>query len=249
MQMVLDFPVNPRYSFDNFVICGGNETAYRFALMLGRENTSNLLYIYGPAGSGKTHLLAAIGKSLSLSTRENKAVQISYISFRDIDLMYDGEYPAEEPSRIAERLRGAPALLIDDIHLIPDNASIKVELWQVFNDFFNSGRKIAITGLYPPKELPNLDDHLISRLLWGLVARVDISDDDSRRLIMKKLAEDRQIILPAEVIDYILVHSQRDIPSLIEAFEALRRQAIAAKRKITLRLAREVLTSGIKADD
>ncbi|HLO27167.1 MAG TPA: DnaA/Hda family protein [Geobacteraceae bacterium] len=244
MQMVFDFPIHPRYGFDNFVVCGGNEMAYRFALMLSHGADRNLLYIYGPPGSGKTHLLAALGKSLlagghkALDPAENP---IPYISFRDIDLLYGGEYLAEQTSRLGERFRNAPALLIDDLHLIPDNIHLRVELWQIFNDFFNSGRKIAITGLYPPRELPTLDDHLISRLLWGLVARMDVSDDDSRRLIMKKLAEDRHVILSADVIDYLLLHTRRDIPALRETLDTVSRHALSTGRKISLRLAREVL--------
>ncbi len=238
MQMVFDFPVHPRYSFDNFVICSGNELAYRFAKMLGTDGTRNLLYIYGPPGSGKTHLLAALGKNLMADRNKGP---LPYISFREIDQLYRGEYLAEQSSRLAERFQNAPALLIDDLHLIPDNVNIRVELWQIFNDFFDAGRIIAVTGLHHPRELPTLDDHLISRLLWGLVARVDVSDDDSRRLIMKKLAEDRHVVLSADIIDYLLLHTRRDIPSLTETLESLSRHALATGRKISSRLAREVL--------
>ena len=238
MQMVFDFPVHPRYSFDNFVVCSGNELAYRFAKMLVTDEACKVLYIFGPPGSGKTHLLAALGKSLVADRPE---CPLPYISFREIDRLYGGEYLAEQSSRLAERFQNAPALLIDDLHLIPDNVNIRVELWQIFNDFFDSGRKIVVTGLHHPRELPTLDDHLISRLLWGLVARVDVSDDDSRRLIMKKLAEDRQVVLPADIIDYLLLHTSRDIPSLMETLEALSRHALATGRKISLRLAREIL--------
>jgi chromosomal replication initiator protein len=243
MQLVFDFPVHPKYSFENFVVCCGNEIAYRFALMLADDKTHKLLYIYGPPGSGKTHLLAALGKSLAVRNESVNPSQslIPYISFSDIDQFYGGEYLAEQTSRLGERFKDSPALLIDDLHLIPDNSYLRVELWQIFNDFFDSGRIIAVTGLLPPRELPTLDDHLISRLLWGLVARMDISDDDSRRLIMKKLAEDRQITLSANVIDYLLLHTSRDIPSLTETLETLSRHALSTGRKISLRLAREVL--------
>jgi chromosomal replication initiator protein len=235
--MVFDFPVHPRYNFDNFVVCSGNELAYGFAKMLGTDETRKLLYIYGPPGSGKTHLLAALGKKLMAD--RNKG--LPYISFREVEQLYGGEYQAEQSSRLAERFQDAPALLIDDLHLIPDNVNIRVELWQIFNDFFDSGRIIAVTGLNHPRELPTLDDHLISRLLWGLVARVDVSDDDSRRLIMKKLAEDRQVVLSADIIDYLLLHTRRDIPSLTETLESLSHYALATGRKISLRLTREVL--------
>jgi chromosomal replication initiator protein len=248
MQQVFEFPINPKYSFANFVVCGGNRTAFQFARRLVEGNgEESLLYIYGPPGSGKTHLLMALGGSFAVFCRDTGTVSSSSVpcvSFKNIDELYRGEYPAEAVSKLAERFRDAPALLVDDIHLIPDNENIRVELWQVFNDFYQAGKKIVVTGLYPPKELPHLDAHLISRLLWGLVARIDVSDDDSRRMIMKKLAEDRQVILPDDVVEYMLLHVRRDLPSLIEALEKTSRFALAVKRKITVRLAKEALGGG-----
>ena len=241
MQLVFDFPIHEKYGFDNFVVCAGNATACQFARRLADPaGTENLLYLHGPSGSGKTHLLRAIGAALA--ARAGLAT-VPCISFKEVDEIYGGDYPPEELSKLAERFKGAPALLVDDLHLIPDQQSVRVELWQLFNDFFQAGRPIIMTGLFPPKELPHLDGHLVSRLLWGLVARVDISDDDSRRLIMKKLAEDRQMVLPAEVIDYLLLHVRRDVPSLIEALDAISRYALAAKRKVSVRLAREALAA------
>ncbi|MBT0654767.1 DnaA ATPase domain-containing protein [Geomobilimonas luticola] len=240
MQQVFDFPVTPRYRFDNFVVCGGNETAYRFARLLADpRGTENLLYIYGPPGSGKTHLLSALGECLT-----HQSSPFPYLSCRDIDTLYRGDYTAEATSRLAEHFLNAPALIIDDLHLLPDQPKLRVELWQLFNDFYTSGKKMALTGLYPPKELPHLDDHLVSRLLWGLVAKVDVSDDDSRRMIMKKLAEDRQVLLPADVIDYLLVNTRRDIPALVEALDRINRHALATQRKITVRQTREALALG-----
>ena len=236
MQMVFDFPISPRYSFDNFVICGGNELAYRFTEMLARNPAHKVLYLYGPPGSGKTHLLAALGKSVLTGHREleSRELSIPYISFRQVDQLYNGEYFAEETSRLAERFSDAPVLLVDDLHLIPDNVHVRLELWQIFNDFFDSGRKIAVTGLQHPRDLPTLDEHLISRLLWGLVARVDVSDDDCRHLIVKKMAEDRHVTVPADVIDYLIIHTRRDIPSLMEALESLNRHALSTSRKISV---------------
>jgi chromosomal replication initiator protein len=238
MQLVFDFPPKTRYTFENFVVCGGNRAAYHFARQLAEGNgNESLLYLYGPSGCGKTHLLASVGSLLSAQTGQSAP----YISFRDIDQLYQGNYPSEGTSLLGERFAGAPALLIDDIHLIPDNASIRVEVWQLFNDFYGAGKKILVTGLYPPKELPHLDDHLISRLLWGLVAGMDITDDESRRMILSKLAEDRQVILPGDVAEYILKNVRRDVPSLLDALEKISRYALSESRKITIRLAREVL--------
>jgi chromosomal replication initiator protein len=231
MQFIFDFPVVPRFGFENFVVCGGNKTAYQFAQKLASDATENLLYIYGPEGSGKTHLLTALSVSLGGT----------YFSFRDADSLYHGDYRSEGPSRLADFFAGSKALILDDLHLIPDHQEVRVELWELFNAFYSSGSKIALAGANPPKELPHLDGHLTSRLLWGLVARMDVSDDESRRMILKKLAEDRQMSLPDEVIDEMLLKVRRDIPSLIYALEAINRYAIATKRKVSLRLAKETL--------
>jgi len=239
MQQAFDFPINPKFTFENFVLCSGNRAAYHFARQLvAGDGQENLLYIYGPAGSGKSHLLHAIGACIN---RQSSLPTGPYLSFKEIDDLYHGEYPSEAVSKMAEWFRDAPVLLIDDIHLIPDNENIRLELWQLFNDFYNGGKKIAVTGLFPPRELPHLDGHLVSRLLWGLVAKVDISDDNSRRMIIGKLAEDRQIRISPEVVDYLVMHARRDIPSLVEALEWIRRLSFSTKRKITVRLAKEAL--------
>lgn len=238
MQLVFDFPPNPRYTFDNFVLCGGNRAACHFARQLAQgDGTDNLLYIYGPPGSGKTHLLSAVGNSLSESTGR----QAPCVSFRDIEELYRGNYAAEGLSRLGEYFRDAPALLVDDIDLIPDNANLRVETWQLFNDFYGSGGKIMITGLYPPKELPRLDDHLISRLLWGLVAGIDVTDDESRRMILAKLAEDRQVLLPDDVAEFLLRSVRRDVPSLLDALELISRYSLSVGRKISVKLAKDAL--------
>jgi chromosomal replication initiator protein len=229
MQFIFDFPVTPRYSFANFVVCAGNKTASQFAhKLLDPQESESLLYLYGPPGSGKTHLLMALAAAMNPPPVT--------LSFKGSELLPGGR-------RLSELFHSSPALLLDDLHLLPDDQDLRVELWQLFNDFYSAGRPIVVTATCPPKEIATIDDHLISRLLWGLVAKVDISDDDSRRMIMKKLAEDRQIILPADVIDHLLIHVQRDIPVLIAALETIKRYALTTQRKITVRLAREALAA------
>jgi chromosomal replication initiator protein len=133
----------------------------------------------------------------------------------------------------------AETLIVDDLHLLPDDAGLRNVLWQIFNDFNSSGRKIVMAGLSAPRELPFLDDHLISRLLWGLVARVDVSDDHSRQMILRKIAADRQVRIPDDVVDYILMTTSREVGDLINAFDALYRLSMTTQRRITLPLARE----------
>lgn len=230
MQLVFDFPVSPRYSFDNFVVCGGNQTALQFARRVADGSKGEtLLYIYGPPGSGKTHLLSALKSSIAAEAAHGVAT----ISFAE------PRHPSPDGVPLAEQYAGASALFVDDLHLMP--TELRVELWQLFNDYYAAGRVVAITGLLPPRELPNIDEHLISRLLWGLVAKVDVSDDDSRRMIIRKISEDRQMLLPQDVIEYLLIHVRRDIPSLLVALDKIFGFSLATARKVSLRLAREAL--------
>lgn len=231
MQLFFDFPVKPQYTFANFVTCSGNSTALEFVKrVMAPDSGENLLYLHGATGSGKTHLLSAVSGDLAgcSSGCPQSVIPLEAVT--------------EENCRsVVEQAGAQSVLLLDNLHLLADSALLRSAVWQLFNDFYESGRKIIATATLPPKELKSLDEHLQSRFMWGLVAKLDISDDESRRMILGKLAADRQIVLPAEVSDYLLVHVRRDIPSLAAALEQLKQRSFAVQKKISLRLAREVL--------
>jgi len=220
MQQFFDFPVTPTFSFDRFVPCEGNAAALRFALRIADPSDSEtLLYLYGPSGSGKTHLLRSIAGS-----------NFPYLSLRE----------PLTPELLVTTFTTAEGLVVDDLQEMPDDPDLRRALWQLFNEFHTSGRTIAMAGAPPPRDLANLDDHLTSRLLWGLVARLDTSDDNSRRMIIKKVADDHQIRIPDDVVDYILATTSREVGELITSFHHVYRFSMAEKRRITLPLAREV---------
>jgi chromosomal replication initiator protein len=226
MQQFFEFPVNPVCSFDNFVACDGNAGALEFSRRIADPyDPENLLYLYGPSGSGKTHLLKAIGQS---SAGQSGSSSFPYLTCRE---------PFTADSLFA-RFEASAILVVDDLHLLPDAAALRGALWQIFNDYHSSGRTVVMAGLVPPRELPFLDDHLVSRLLWGLVARVDVSDDHSRQMILRKIAADRQVRIPDDVVDYVLMTTSREVGDLIGAFESIYRLSMASQRRITLPLAR-----------
>jgi chromosomal replication initiator protein len=220
MQQFFDFPITPSFSFDSFVSCEGNSAALRFALRIADPaDPEKLLYLHGPSGSGKTHLLRSIATGA-----------IPYVSLRE----------QSDPEMIMALFGGAQGLVVDDLQAMPDDSGLRGTLWQLFNEFHTSGRTIAMAGQHPPRELTNLDDHLSSRLLWGLVARLDTSDDHSRAMIIKKVSDDRQIRVPDDVVDFILATTSREVGALIDSFNRLYRYSMSEKRRITLPLAREV---------
>jgi chromosomal replication initiator protein len=229
MQLFFDFPIIPDYSLNSFVACSGNHTALEFVKrFISPTSGENLLYLHGEAGSGKTHLLSAVSKAFAENLESAQPPLI----------------PAEliTEQNCADIVRAAslqPVLILDNLHLLKDISTLRTAIWQLFNDFYESGRKIIAAANLPPKELASLDEHLKSRFMWGLVSRLDISDDESRRMIMKKLADDRQLFLPDDVIDYLLLRLPRDIPSLAAAVELLKKHSFATQKKISLKMARE----------
>lgn len=225
MQQALDLPVTPRYDFASFVSCDGNVTALEFARQLVEpQENEKLLFLYGPAGCGKTHLLNAISRVIGNHSR----------------VLSCKEFTSRDAGTLLEQVSELPALLVDDLQHLPDCPDLRQALWEAFNHFHTAGLVVALAADAPPRELANLDDHLISRLLWGLVARMDVSDDHSRRMLIAKLAADRQVLLPDEVAAWLVTVLPRDVGSLVAACEALYREALTQQRKITLRLAREL---------
>ena len=226
MQQFFDFPVVSKCTFDSFIACSGNAAGLELARRIsGVTDPENLLYLYGPSGSGKTHLLTALGHAFGTESGCFPPLVSCRAPFT--------------PDKLISRFTGASVLLVDDLHLMPADDSLHNALWQLFNEFHSSGRKIAMSGNAPPRELPCLNDHLVSRLLWGLVARVDASDDVSRRMILRKIADDRQIRVPDEVVNFILMTTSREVGNLISAFDHLYNLSMSSKRKISLSLARE----------
>jgi len=231
MQLFFDFPATPDYSFTSFVACNGNKTALEFVKkVMASDSEEKLLFLYGESGSGKTHLLSAVSREI--------AGRLAIVPPPLIPVELVTTHNCQEIIRLASPL---PVLLLDNLHLLLNSSTLRTALWQLFNDFYESGRTIIATATLPPKELLSLDEHLQSRFMWGLVAKLDIFDDDSRRMIMKKLADDRQLLIPADVIDYLLMHLPRDIPSLAHAVELLKNRSFATQKKISLKLAKEAI--------
>lgn len=231
-QQALEIPVTPRYGFENFIPCSGNATAFEFSRrIVTGKGPEKVLYIYGPSGSGKTHLLHAIAEALP---KENtRVVSCADLAEINTDLGF-------------KLLSSSNAMIVDEIDRLPAIPSSKNMLWEAFNRHHAAGHIVVLAGRVQPRDLKNLDEHLTSRLLWGLVASMDVSDDSSRKMLIAKLASDRQIRLPDDVASWLLTVLPRDVASLVNACDTLYRAALVQQKKISLRLARDIFKVTIK---
>ena len=227
-QQILELCVPPHYGFETFIPCSSTLTALEFARRCADPaDPEKLLYLYGPGGSGKTHLLHAIGRQ---------------VAGPDCQVFSCADMQPENTGKLLEEMSDLPALLLDDLDRLPDSATLRTMLWEAFNRQHTARRPLALAGRSAPRELHNLDEHLTSRLLWGLVASLELSDDRARQMLIGKLAHDRQIRMPEEVAAWLLTMLPRDAEALVAASDELYRAALATGRKITLKLARELFS-------
>ncbi len=218
-QQALDLPVTPRQDFDNFICCSGNQAALQFCQrLLDSGSIEQVLYLHGTSGSGKTHLLQAVADHFQVPL-----------------------YQASDLPRALHQDDSA-CLIIDQLEALPEHPDQRGMVWEAFNRHYTRGKKILMAGRLTPDELPCIDEHLASRLVWGLVAHLDITDDHSRRMLIMKLARDRNIVMPEAVCTWLLTVLPRHAGALIEALTQLYRTALEQDRRITLPFTKVVLS-------
>ncbi|OFW59416.1 MAG: hypothetical protein A2V52_08380 [Actinobacteria bacterium RBG_19FT_COMBO_54_7] len=231
--------LNPRYTFETFIIGSSNRFAHAAALSVSENPTSyNPLFIYGGVGLGKTHLMHAIGH---YSKRLYPSFKISYIPMEKfvndyIDALRDKKIPSFQ-----KKYRSIDVLLVDDIQFLANKERMQEEFFHTFNDLHNNNKQIILSSDRPAKEIPTLQDRLISRFEWGLITDIQPPELETRMAILKKKADLDKREVPHDVIDYIASRFDANIRELEGALIRVVAYSTLTKNSITLDMAKDVL--------
>jgi chromosomal replication initiator protein len=232
--------LNPRYTFDTFVVGTSNQFAHAACMAVGEQlaKTYNPLFIYGGVGLGKTHLLHAIGHH---ARQRDPRIKLSYVSSEKFtnDLINAIRFDATVEFR--NRYRSVDLLLIDDIQFIAGKERTQEEFFHTFNDLYDSSKQIVVSSDRVPREIPTLEERLRSRFEWGLIADIQPPDLETKAAILRKKAQAQGVRLPDEVSLFIAKHVKSSIRELEGSLVRLAAQASFTHREITLELAQEVL--------
>ncbi|HLW61227.1 MAG TPA: chromosomal replication initiator protein DnaA [bacterium] len=232
--------INPKYTFDTFVIGSGNRFAHAAALAVAEAPAKayNPLFIYGGVGLGKTHLLQAIGNYVLTHKQLAKVMYVSSEKFTN-DLI--NSIRDDKTVQFRNKYRTADVLLIDDIQFLAGKERTQEEFFHTFNALHESSRQLIISSDRPPREIPTLEDRLRSRFEWGLIADIHPPDYETRIAILRKKADLDAITLPDEVAQFIAQRISSNIRELEGALSRLRAHAQMTGTSLSIELATEVL--------
>ncbi len=232
--------LNPRYTFDLFVVGAGNQFAQAasFAVANDPAKSYNPLFIYGGVGLGKTHLLHAIG---NLAQIRNPRIRLCYITAEKFTNELIFSLRTNRMPDFKEKYRNVDMLLVDDVQFIAGKQRTQEEFFHTFNDLYSSRRQIVVSSDKFPKEIPDLEERIQSRFEWGLVADIQPPDLETRLAILNRKAEADQIPLPPEVSLFLATMIKNNIRELEGSLIRIGAHASLTKREINMDLAREVL--------
>ena len=240
--------LNPRYTFDTFVVGSSNQFAHAASLAVAEapSRSYNPLFLYGGVGLGKTHLMHAIGQYL---LDQNDQLKLTYISSERFMNEMINAVRYDRILEFRERYRTIDMLLVDDIQFLAGKEGTQTEFFHTFNSLYDAQKQIVISGDCPPNEIPSLEERLRSRFRWGLIADIQPPDLETKVAILKKKAEAEAVPLADEVALYIAGRIRSNIRELEGSLIRLLAYASLTGSKISLPLTQEVLRDILDRED
>lgn len=246
------FVLNPRYTFDNFIVGKGNELARAAAMAVAEKPglVYNPLFIYGGVGLGKTHLLQAIGHQVKENFKDKKVIYVTCEKFTNefVQAISKGRI-----NRFKDIYRSADVLLIDDIQFLAGKEGTQEEFFHTFNTLHQANKQIVINSDRPPKAIPALENRLISRFEWGMIVDIAQPDLETRLAILETKCKEKGYSLKPEILSFLATNVQSNVRELegalnkIIAFHQLNRvePTLASTKDLIAGLVRQPKRGGL----
>ena len=236
--------LNPRYTFDAFVIGSGNQFAHAACQAVAERPSKayNPLFLYGGVGMGKTHLMQAIGHEIK---RRAPQAAICYVSSEKFTNEMINSLRYDKMTSFRDKFRNVDVLLVDDIQFLAQKERTQEEFFHTFNALHESMKQIVIASDRPPKELAEVEDRLRSRFEWGLIADIQPPDLETKVAILQKKAEQEKVTLPTDVALFIASNIRSNVRELEGALIRLVAHSSLIGAEITLPYTQQVLKNFI----
>ena len=234
--------LNPKYTFDNFVVGNNNKFAHAAALAVAGAPaiTYNPLFIYGGVGLGKTHLMQAIGNKIIQDNPQSKILYVTSEKFINelVNSIKDANYKNE---LFRNKYRNIDVLLIDDIQFIAGKKTGQEEFFHTFNTLYENGKQIIISSDKPPRDIPLLEERLKSRFEWGILADKSMPDYETRLAILRKKVQTENIIIDDYILSVIATKVDSNIRELEGALNKIVAYASLTHSPITIEMAEKAI--------
>ncbi|PTX90668.1 chromosomal replication initiator protein DnaA [Opitutus sp. ER46] len=232
--------LNPRNTFETFVVGANNQMAHAAALAVAQAPAQayNPLFLYGETGLGKTHLMHAIGHAIM---RNNPDARVAYLSTEKFTNEFIQALQENSLTRFRQRYRHADVLLLDDVQFLAGKERIQEEFFHTFNDLFESGKQIVLTSDRRASEIQKLESRLVSRFEWGLPADIQAPDFETRLAILRAKAQSLNQQLPEPIVTFIAQNITKNIRRLEGALLKVASYSSLTNRALDLATAERLL--------
>ena len=240
--------LNERYTFDRFVVGNNNQLAWAASRAVSEKPARmyNPLFLYGNVGLGKTHLMHAVGHAI---LEQSPGQRVAYVTAEGFMNEMVNSIQKGTNAQFRQKYREIDLLLVDDVHFLERKEATQEEFFHTFNALHDARKQIILTSDSPPKDLPQVEDRLVSRFEWGLVVDIKSPDYETRVAILRKKAADDNFTLDDEVMDYIARSCTSSVRELEGAVIKLLAYSSLRREDITVELARTALKGMLRSED
>jgi chromosomal replication initiator protein len=244
----VDHQLNPRYTFETFVVGSCNQFAHAAALAVAEAPSKayNPLFLYGGVGLGKTHLMQAVGHKVK---GDRKEIRLAYASSESFTNEVINSLRYDRMVSFRDKYRNVDVLLMDDIEFIAGKERTQEEFFHTFNALYEAQKQVVISSDQPPKEIPGLAERLRSRFAWGLTADLQPPDFETKMAILRKKSEAQHLTLPDHVAEFIATKIKSSIRDLEGALTRLIAYSSLTGAEISLAMAQQVLKNLVDLEE